>query len=278
MWTMHPVFAFLDYRAYLRSFVEERKGTDGSFSQRGLAAALGVDAGQLVRILQGKNQLSTRFVPAMARLAEMDARAAAYFEELLRYASARGDEESARSLDRLLALRGVMTHPLAGSQAQYYSCWKHAVVCALIGIAPWRGSAAALGSMVKPPLSRQEVEESLLLLESLHLVRHERDGAWAPVDAHLSPGADVPAAVLRAYHAQIMENACAALEATPSSERDFSTLTLALDGEGMGRLRELSRALRQRIQSHSNRSLDADRVFQINIQIFPVARRAEVAA
>ena len=275
---MHPVFAFLDYRTYLRDFVEGRKGEGSGFSQRSLALALGIDAGQLVRILHGKNQLSTRFVPAMAKLAEMDDRAAAYFEELLRYASARGDEESARSLERLLALRGVMTHPLAGSQAQYYSSWKHAVVCALIGIAPWRGSATALGAMVKPPLSRKEVEESLLLLESLRLVRHGEDGCWVRVDAHLSPGADVPTAALRDYHVQVMENACAALEAIPPSERDFSAVTLSLDSEGMERLRELSRALRQRIQSLSDRSLNADHIFQINIQAFPVAQGSEAAA
>lgn len=275
---MHTVFTTLDYRAFLKETHEELQRQDPALSLRAFASRFPIDPGQLVRILKGKNHLSTRFVPAIAAMTGMDARAAAYFEELLHLSTARTPEEEERCRERLLALRGVATRALAAGQAEYYSHPRHAVVRALLGLGPYLGSPADLGRMCTPALEVEDVLQSLALLTALGLVLQDDTGAWRLVDDHLVPGADIPVQTLRELHLQMMELGRGALERIPSEERDIAALTLSVDAQGMERIRELSRDLRRRIQTLVESSSAADRIYQLNLQAFPAAIRTEGVA
>lgn len=272
---MHTVFTYLDYRAFLKETHEELQQKDPSLSLRAFAGMLPIDPGQLVRILKGKNHLSTRFVPVLATMTGMDDRAAAYFEELLHLSAARSPEEEERCRERLLALRGVATRALASGQAEYYAHPRHAVVRALLGLGPYLGAPEELGRMCHPPLSAQDVQQSLALLTSLGLVLRDDTGAWRLVDDHLVPGADIPVQTLRELHVQMMELGRSALERIPPEERDIAALTLSVDAQGLERIRELSRDLRRRIQTLVEASTAADRIYQLNLQAFPAAIRTE---
>lgn len=275
---MHKVFAYLDYRSFLRDTHDELQSADSSVSLRSFAARFPIDPGQLVRILKGKNHLSVKFVPIVAEISGMDDRAAAYFEELLHLAAAQGPEEEERCKERLLALRGVATRSLASSQSEYYSHWKHTIVRALLGLGPYLGAPKELGKLSLPPLTGEDVAESLRLLTSLGLVIQDDTGAWRLTDDHLVPGADVPVQTLRGFHLQMMDLACSALERIHPQERDFGALTLSLDATGMDRLRELSRDMRRRIQTLVESTTTADRIYQLNIQAFPAAIWSEGVA
>lgn len=270
---MHPVFAYLDYRSYLRAFHEERKKSEPGFSQRLLAQRIGVDAGQLVRILQGKNHLATKFVAAVAELCEMDDRAAAYFEELLRYSAIKTNAEAERCMERLQALRGVATSSVQGRQADYYGDWRHSVVRAILGLGAWNGLPENLGQHCIPALTGDEIRSSLDLLQSLQLIACDEDGTWHLTDAHISPGGDIPVQTLRHYHGQVMDLAKSALHRIDPAERDFSGVTVSVDESGLERMRELSRELRRRIQALSQSTPAPDRIYQLNLQTFPVAFR-----
>lgn len=272
---MHTVFTTLDYRAFLRETHEELQRKDPAFSLRAFAGQFPIDPGQLVRILKGKNHLSTRFVPVIAAMTGMDDRAAAYFEELLHLAAARSPEEEERCRERLLALRGVATRALGGNQAEYYSHPRHAVVRALLGLGPYLGAPEDLGRMCLPPLDADDVRQSLSLLTALGLVIQDDTGAWRLVDDHLVPGADIPVQTLRELHVQMMELGRSSLERISPQERDVAALTLSVDAQGMERIRELSRDLRRRIQTLVESSNSADRIFQLNMQAFPTAIRTE---
>jgi uncharacterized protein (TIGR02147 family) len=275
---VHKVFAYLDYRAFLRETHEELQAEDPSVSLRAFAARFPIDPGQLVRILKGKNHLSAKFVPVVAQIAGMDDRAAAYFEELLHLAASQELEEQERSRERLLALRGVATRSLVASQAEYYTHWQHSIVRALLGLGPYLGSPGELGQLSLPTLLGQEVETSLCLLTQLGLVIQDDTGAWRLTDDHLVPGADVPVQTLRGLHLQMMDLAQSALERIPPAQRDFSALTLSLDASGLERIRELSRDLRRRIQTLVESTTQADHIYQLNLQAFPVAILTEGVA
>lgn len=273
--TVHTVFTYLDYRAFLKETHEELQRRDPGLSLRAFAGQFPIDPGQLVRILQGKNHLSTRFVPVLAAMTGMDDRAAAYFEELLHLAAAKTSDEEERSRERLLALRGVATRALASGQAEYYAHPRHAVVRALLGLGPYLGAPDELGRMCLPSLPAEDVLHSLSVLTSLGLVIQDDTGAWRLVDDHLVPGSDIPVQTLRALHLQLMELGRSSLERIAPEERDIGALTLSVDAQGMERIRELSRDLRRRIQTLVESSKAADRIYQLNMQAFPAAIRTE---
>ena len=267
---MHRVYSHEDWRAYFQDELERRRDAEEDFTSRALAVRLGMDPAQFHRIVRGRTPLPFRYVPAVAEIFQMDRRAAAYFEELLRCDRAKSPEEKTRSRERLSALRGVAARPVEGSQAEYYGHWRHSVIRSLVGLGGVKGDGAALGSLCMPPVSPDEARESVDLLLELGLAELDRDGKLRLSESHLTTGPDVPARVVRAFHRQAIDLARSALETIPASERDISAVTASLDASGLEALRELARELRQKVQTLSHGTRDPDRVFQLNIQLFPV--------
>lgn len=268
---MHRVYFHENWRSYLQEEMDRRRAIDDEFTSRKVALAMGMDPAQFHRIVRGRTPLPFRYVPAISELFGMDRRAAAYFEELLRCDRARSKEERNRSHERLAALRGVATRPVDANQADYYGHWRHSVIRSLVGLGGVRGDGSSLGSLCIPPVSPQDAKRSVdLLLELGMAERDETDGKLRLSEAHVTTGTGVPSEVIRGFHRQAIELAKDALETIPASERDISAVTASVDADSLDLLRELARELRQKVQALSNGTREPDRVFQMNIQLFPV--------
>jgi uncharacterized protein (TIGR02147 family) len=275
---MHRLYSYLDYRSYLLDEQASRKEVDPGFTFRTMANLLEIDPGQLTRILRGKSPLPFRFVPAVAQHFEMDRRASAYFEELLRLERARSTDEKSRCQERLAALRGVAVSPVDAARAEYYAQWYHSVIRALLGLGPFREDFAALGEMCIPPITAEQARQSVQILEDLGLVRRDEQRVLRPSEPHLTTGDGVSALVLRKFHDQAILLGREALERIPPVEREISAITASLDANGLVLLREMARELRQRVQTLAHGTRDPDRVFQLNIQMFPVGAWAAEAS
>ena len=267
---MHRVYSYLDYRIFLQDEQSRSKEADAGFTGRKLALLLEIDPGQLTRILRGRSPLPFRFVPRIAEWSGMDRRAAAYFEELLRLERSRSQDERNRSQERLAALRGVAASPVDAARSEYYAHWHHSVIRALVGMGPFKEDYAALGNMCIPPIGPEEARRSVRILEQLGIVHRDERGVFRPAEAHLTTGSDIPPAVLRAFHDQAIGLARDALERVAPDQRDISVITASVDSRGLSSLREMARELRLRVQSLAHSTRDPDRVFQLNIQVFPV--------
>lgn len=267
---MHRVYSYLDYRVYLHDEQAARKEADPGFTYRKLATLLDIDPGQLTRILRGKSPLPFRFVPTVSEVLGMDRRAAAYFEELLRLERARSPDEKYRCQERLAALRGVAVSPVDAARSEYYAHWYHSVIRALLGLGPFRDDFTALGQMCIPPISAEQAEQSVKILEELGIVRRDEHQVLRPAEPHLTTGEGVPASVLRNFHDQAILLARQALERIPATDREISAVTASVDAKGLALLRDMARELRQRVQTLAHGTRDPDRVFQLNIQMFPV--------
>lgn len=270
---VRELFSYMDYRAFLRDFYEGRKESNPIWSYRFMSGRLEVDSGQLVRILQGKLHLPPRAMGATIRLCGLEGRDAAYFEELVRYGKAKSRDESSRSLERLIALRGVDSAPLSQDQADYYRSWHHTVVRSLLGMAPFRGDWKTLASLCTPEVTAQQAQESVELLERLGIVQRDEQGTLRLAERHVSPGAGVPPQIVRQFQKDTIDLAKTALDNVPRQEREISTITMALSEADIELVQGWIRDLRRRIQTLADSTRDPDRVFHLNVQLFPVTKK-----
>lgn len=268
------LFAYTDYRVYLREFYENRKESNPIWSYRFMATRLEMDPGQLVKILQGKLHLPQRALGAAIKLCGLDARQAAFFEELVRFSRARTADESSRSYERLNALRGVPSGALSQDQADYYRSWHHTVVRALLGMAPFRGDWETLGALCMPPLTPDEARSSVELLERLGIVVRDDHDVLSLSNAHITPGAGVPVEAVRKFQRDTLDLAKRALEAIPREEREISTITMALAESDLTLVQGWVQDLRRQVQALADGTREPDRVYHLNVQLFPVAKRA----
>jgi len=265
------LYAFSDYRAFLRRYCEFRRIEQPSFSYRFMATRLEIDPGQLAHILQGRLHLPQRALAAVLRLCKFTAREAAFFEELVRLGRSRKPEEAARCRARLDALRTVVPRELDQDDAAFYLHWRHAVVRALAGIAH-TADAGELGRFCLPVQSEAEAVESARLLEELGLLVRDEIGCLTPTEAHLTPGEGVSKDVLRKWHDQVLALAAESVERFDTAQRDVSTLTVALSSKDLPILRAWISDLRRQVQAQAGVSGSPDRVLEVCVQLFPVAR------
>ncbi len=269
---MISVFSFIDYRAFLQSYQEARKADKDWYSVRYMAGKIEMDPGQFVKVLQGKLHMPLARLPAVSKLCRFDSREEAYFETLVRLGRAKTRGEIQELTERLVTLRGVEVKGLEADQADYFHNWHHAVVRSLAGIVPFRGGFDQVGEMISPRVSAERIKESVELLARLGLLREDEKGFWRLAEPHVHPGQKMPAEVVRRFQGQMMRLAERALEEVPVDERDISSLTVTLRWEDLPKVRERVSEMRRQIQNIAQECPEPDGVFQLNIQLFPVAR------
>lgn len=270
---MPLIFTYLDYRAYLRDLFEELKRGRPFFSFRYAAAKTGVDASNLAKILAGKRHLARQAVPAFARLAGWSRKEAEYFDLLIRFGRARSDKASKEIFDRLTALQEPGGTRLAADQLEFYRRWRHTALFALLDCVPFHGKGHAdLARRLEPPLTVQEVKESLQLLERLGLTRVDADGRIVPAPRVLTTGEKWHAMAIRDFQEETLGLARRALLELPRERRDISTLTFSINGKDLEAAREITREYRKAMMKLAEGSAPADQVFQLNVQFFPLSR------
>src|ERR1035437_5621739 len=107
----------------MKARYEERKKVQAHFSYRYMALRIGMDAGQLVKLLQGKLHLASNKIPAMAKLFGMDPRSEKFFEALVRFGKATETNEIEKRWEELQSLKEVQAGELERDQYDFYTTW-----------------------------------------------------------------------------------------------------------------------------------------------------------
>ena len=126
--------------------------------------------------------------------------------------------------------------------------------------------------MCDPPSSPAESEESVRLLEELGLLVRDPEGFLRPAQPHLTAGPQVPREDLLRWHAQVLELASRSVDRFGPADRDVATITAALSEEDFGTVRGWIADFRRQVQALAGAVPEPDRVLEICVQCFPVAR------
>jgi len=267
---MADLYATSDYREYLREVFEERKAANGLYSYRLWARQLGIDPSQLFRILSKDLQLPIRHVDAVIKNLKLRKAEAEAFRILVELGRARTEKERKALVERLLAGRDVRKNTLSREQYLFFQEWYHTTVRCLVGAGDGREEWGKLAQKVIPPLQESQVRTSIQLQESLGLLRREK-GRVVLGDAHLSTDEKEVHRAIRAYQAEMLHRGAEALERFSKDDRDFSTLTFAVDHECAQDISEILREARRQIQKRIEESGDPDRVMHLSLNLFPTA-------
>lgn len=268
---MPELFDHTDYRAFLKEHIDARRKRDSFFSLRYFAQKVGTDPGTIVKILQGQLHLSARLVPGVVAACKLDERQAEYFQAMVEFGKARQGADIRRTFERMISLKGVRSRTLEEHQYAFYQSWVHSAVRAALGIQRFTGDYKALGASLVPPVGASRARESMELLERLGLVRCDDDGVWRVADSVISTGEKWKAQAVRDFQIQTIDLAKESLERDPVELREHSTVTISLRREDMPLLKRRAAEFRQDLLKIAAEATDENAVFQVNIQIFPIA-------
>ena len=268
------VYAYLDYRAYLRDFYAAKKQASRAFSYRSFSKRAGVSSPNYLKlVIEGKRNLSPKMASQFAQACSLDAEAARYFVHLVAFNQSKTSTERAEHYDRLTGFqRYQQAHKLEIAHAAYYSDWYMPAIRELAASRGFREEPEWIAEQLVPRITSLQAQRALETLTDLGLLVRNAAGRLVQADALLSTGPETRGLHIAAFHRAMMHRAVESIDLVAAPERDISSLTLCLGRGGLKALKERLQRFRRELLELSALESDPEQVVQVNFQLFPLSR------
>ena len=134
------------------------------------------------------------------------------------------------------------------------------------------GDYDALGARLMPPISGELARQAVDLLERVGLIKKDAKGNWILNNPAISTGDKVIQQAFINYHKEFIDLAKESITNVPSTERNVSSVTLGISEGSYKKIVKCINEFRKKISMIANEDEDGGRVFQMNIQIFPLSK------
>jgi uncharacterized protein (TIGR02147 family) len=274
---MPDLYAFEDYRAYLRAWYKAAKSTRRGFSYRSFSAKAGFRTSNfLLLVMTGRRNLTQQSADRMCRGLGLNKQEQEFFHNLVFMNQAKTTEEKRSYFERILQSKQYRERkPIEQQHYQYYSQWYHPVVRELVCSSAFDGTPAWLSHRLYPHVTPAQCAKSIELLENLELIARTDTGRWEQSSTILSTGARLTSLIVHNYHKVILDLAKTLMDRLSAKDRDISTMTM---GIATGRLPELQAKVeqfRKEVIALVSNDDNPCEVAQLSIQLFPLTRNSD---
>jgi uncharacterized protein (TIGR02147 family) len=269
---MKSVKDYLEYRLFLRDFYTEKKKENTFYSLRYMGSKVSVDPSHLVKIFQLQRHIGNTFIDVFITHCGLDGTDAEYFANLVKFNKAKSDRDGKLYYERMLALKGIGAHSLEKSQYEFYTKWYYSAILTLLDFYQFVDDYAALAEKLSPPITASKARKSIQLLESLGLIRKDAAGAWKLTHKIITTGDHCRSIAVRTFQETTMQLAAESLQRHPPERRNISTVTVTISEKNIDRINEIIAQFRESILKVGRDETGPDKVYQLNIQFFPLTK------
>jgi uncharacterized protein (TIGR02147 family) len=278
--------AYTDYRAYLRDFYrykrQQSKKDLRPYSYATFAAAADIRSPNYLKlIIENQRNLSSEMVKKFSRALGHGKEEMEEFQALVDYCQAIEPLDRNRYLKVLSDIRVRQQLKAGEIKAETWEKVPSWVAWVLHAMTEQNGvhfNIDVLTRLMRGKARPDEIRKSLeKLLESGELVKGE-DGQVSKGRELMSGSESVPVALVRKLQSELIYLGLESLFQDAPQEREFGAMTVALTEAEFEQLKFELRQFRKRWTkdiSVQRTQSKGDRVFQLNIQLFPVTQRGE---
>jgi uncharacterized protein (TIGR02147 family) len=273
---MPDVRAYIDYRQYLRDWLQEAKKKNASYSFQLLADKAGFRSRSFLKlVIDGKKNISTESVNKLNRVLKLEGASRSYFKDLVQFNQAASNELRAYFFKRLCACRQHnAARMIERNRDEFYSHWYHNTVRELVTFMDFEGDYARLGAMLDPEISAQEARRSVDLLLSLGFIRKEGN-RYIQTEPLITTGDQVSSQAVGYFHHQNSLLIRKSLERFDGSERDITSLVMSLSPECFRSVRREISIFRKKLIELVSSDTNQNRVYHVNFQMFPTTKKQD---
>ena len=266
------LFEYLDYREFLRDRYAVLHKGNRSFSYRYIGGKIGLDSGTVSRVLNQDRKISPEIAARLAKIFGLNSHERDFFETLVFYCQAKSSAEKNHYLEKILRWRKIKIKTLESGQYQLYRQWYNLAILSLLHFYPFDGDVRNLARMLTPAITPVQAKEALDLLKSIGLVG-EIEGKLTVTDKVISSGEGIQAAFVNNLHLEMAKLSLQFLDLFKTKERDFSGLTLTLSPKSFEKIKVKLKQYRQEMMDIARQDDDANGVYRLNLQLFPLTRQ-----
>ncbi len=274
------VFGYTDYRAFLREYYARAKENVPAFSFRYFSKKAGFKSPNFLKlVMDGDRRLGPESVERFADAMGLNRDERRFFRHLVQFGQAKRDEERNAAFERITASRRFrQARRLDAGMFRYLSRWYIPAIREMAARDDFREDPAWIAGELVPKITPQEATEALELLLDFGLLVRDAKGRLTRGDPSLTTGHEVRSLAIANYHRQMLARAADSLENTPRDKRDISALTVCIEPDTVALIKDRIHDFREGILNLCDADTEPDRVYQLNIQLFPLSRPSEEAA
>ncbi|HVK60581.1 MAG TPA: TIGR02147 family protein [Bdellovibrionales bacterium] len=277
---------YTDFRLYLKDVYEFRRSTESTglrpYSYSTFSAAADIRSPNYLKlIIEGRRNISEDMITKFARALRLNRTDTEEFRALVRYGQANEPMDRNQFLKELSDLRSKRAFDAGEiNRASWEKVpdWIGWVLFAMSEQSNASFDPASLQRLFRAKASVEDIRASLQkLIESGDLARNEQTGEIYKARDLVESPQDLPVALIRKLQAELIYLGIESLFRDSPKDREFGAMTMALTEEEFQQTRFELRQLRKRLQkdiSVKRKSSKADRVYQMNIQLFPLTDKA----
>jgi uncharacterized protein (TIGR02147 family) len=268
---MLTIYGYIDYRKYLVDYIASKKLKNAKYSCRMLSLRLGISAATLVRILNGKRNLSKTLLPVFANHLKLPGDAAEYFSLMVQFAHVKDIHRKNRLYQDLLDRRSQRIKKINPKHYSLFEKWYLLALREIIDIKGEVDDCNCIAENLRPPVSVKEIKNDIVMLKNQEIIADDGNGRFIATDKLLSTGEKWENVVIQKYQSEMIRLAESALFNYPKGERDISTMTVGLCTDDIIKVKEILKRTRQEIMTLAEEAKNREYVYQINFQAFPLS-------
>lgn len=238
-----------DPAAVLRAAFNEFLARNPRYSLRAFARSTGISHTVLSLVLSGKRRLSKKATTKLADFLGLD------------------PIRRQRLLNENKDVEGHYENmPL--DTFEVISDWYHYAILSILELPEAKFEAKWLAKQ----LGLQEIEAKMAMdrLKRLSLVAQDKKGRWRQSSAPIKIDNTLSTVATRKFHKQLLNRAEQSIEQEPIENRDFSSMTFAMDASQIEYASKKIRAFRRKLTAELEKKSSPNAVFNLTVQLYPI--------
>jgi uncharacterized protein (TIGR02147 family) len=268
------IYNYLNFRTYLKDYYSIKHKQDKKFSKTFICKALGLPNSRsyFQDVINGKF-VSSQKIRLFIKVFDLDEDEANYFRLLVNYNQAVNDPMEREFLfEQLISFSKTQQTLISPQLYAYYKDWYHSVVRAILNIVDFKKDSdyLKLAYQVFPHLTENQARKSIELLLDLGLVKENSQGFIKPTSKAITTGAYAADEIIKQYQLKSFDIAKEAILKNQSHSQRVITKMVSISEEGYERILKNLEAFNSIVDSVVQKDeKPADRVYQLNIALFP---------
>jgi len=270
---MKSLFKYIDYRAFLEDFYNEKKRSLRCFSHRYFARKAGIKSPIFFKqVIEGKRNLTSRMIEQFIPALNLTKKEGLFFRNLVLFNQAGDAAEKQEHYSVMLSMMDyVNEHQLSADHYLYFEKWHHSVIRELICLHDFKDNHELIARSVFPLIKPGEVRKSIELLLRMKLIARQKDGTYHQTSTAIISSDPMVALARRSFNSEMITLAKAANDTVPPEERNISGITMGISKACYDVILAEMVAFKERIKVIVNQDDGRGRVYQLNLQLFPMS-------
>lgn len=272
---MKSVIEYEDYRLFMNDYYQWKKRTS-AFSWREFTKKGGFTSPNYMKLVcEGKSGLSKAGIERAADAMNLIGAEREYFRQLVKFGQSKKDSDKKAAYSEMKVIASAhKVRILEGESVSFYESWKYPVLRELAPMMPG-AKPLDIAKACGGAFSAEEVRNALAFLTRAKFLKKTAEDVYEQVDRSLQMSVVAMPTLVRAMHKEMAEFAKDSIEKYPIDERNFTGITMGIDDEDYEKILTELETCRKRIVSIATAKKGGNRVYRLNLQMFPLSEKIE---